>query len=168
MKSVLVLCLGNEILADDAVGCAVAGRLQDDPRTTRRADVVFAARAGFALLDLLAGRRRALIVDSICLGSEPGTLHFFPMRTDAPGRNLTCSHQLSLPAALALGAELGYPLPEAIDILAVEAADVTTLGGGMSAAVRARIPALCLLATDWVRGKPLPIPPQRPEVIAHA
>jgi hydrogenase maturation protease len=156
LKPDLVLCLGNEILADDALGYHVAARLQQEHRVTSRVEVVFAARAGFALLDLLTGRRRVLIVDSICLGSRPGTVHTFPMRTDAPGRNLTCSHQLSLPAALALGTTLGYDLPGHIDILAVEAGDIQTLGGAMTPAVEASIPVVLSLIINWSVGLPLP------------
>jgi hydrogenase maturation protease len=155
LKPDLVLCLGNEILADDALGYRVAELLEHQPPVTGRVDVIFAARAGFALLDLMSGRTRVLIVDSICLGAEPGTIHVFPMSIDAPGRNLTCSHQLSLPAALALGFELGYELPKQIDILAVEAADISTLGGDMTPAVRSSIPEVLSLIQDWSRGVPL-------------
>jgi len=155
LKPDLVLCLGNEILADDALGYRVAGLLEQQRSVTGRVDVVFAARAGFALLDLMAGRKRVLIADSICLGADAGTVHVFPMRTDVPGRNLTCSHQLSLPAALALGIQLGYDLPEHIDIIAVEAEDVNTLGGDMTPAVRESVPEVLTLIESWSVGLPL-------------
>ena len=155
MKPGLILCLGNEILADDALGYRIAELLEQQRSIAGRVDVVFAARAGFALLDLMAGRKRVLIVDSICLGADAGTIHVFPMRTNAPGRNLTCSHQLSLPAALALGVKLGYELPEHIDILAVEAQDVNTLGGDLTPAVRASMPEVLTLIGDWSLGLPL-------------
>jgi len=152
LKPDLVLCLGNEILADDALGYRVAELVEHQPSVTGRVDVIFAARAGFALLDLMSGRTRVLIVDSIHLGAEPGTIHVFPMSIDAPGRNLTCSHQLSLPAALALGFKLGYELPKQIDILAVEAGDISTLGGDMTPNVRASIPDVLSLIGDWSLG----------------
>jgi len=163
-----VLCLGNEVLSDDALGYWASELLAHDLRVTSCADVEFAARAGFALLDLLADRRRALIVDSICLGGVPGTIHYFPMRTDTPGRHLTGSHQLSLPAALALGVKLGYRLPDQIDILAVEASDVTTLGTHMTPAVRATLPRLADLVRTWASGRAMDIPKAKLEWHEHA
>jgi hydrogenase maturation protease len=163
-----VLCLGNEVLADDAVGFWAAERLVMRPEIACHADVEFAARAGFALLDLLAGRSRVLIVDSICLGGDPGTIHYFPLRTEAPGRHLTCSHQLSLPAALALGSRLGYELPEQIDILAVEAKDVTTLGGRMTPEVSESLSRIADLASTWAAGLPMDLAATTLELHEHA
>jgi hypothetical protein len=62
---------------------------------------------------------------------------------------------VSLPEALALGERLGYRLPKQIDILAVEAQDVTTLGGDLSPGVRASLPQVSKLATAWAAGHPM-------------
>ncbi len=150
MKPVLVLCLGNEVLSDDAFGPTVAKLLETDGPMRERADVIFAPVAGFHLLDLLQGREKVLVVDSIVTGSaRPGTLHFFPMGQLAPSKGLTTSHQLNLPTALSLGSKMGYRMPQHIDVLAVEIADNTTISEQLTAEVSAAVePALSSIA-NW-------------------
>jgi hydrogenase maturation protease len=151
LKPVLVLCLGNEIISDDAFGPAVARELVKETEIGRRADVIFAPLAGFSLLDLLAGRRKVLIVDTVRTGkSAPGTLHSFPAGVLTPSHHLTSSHQISLPTALELGKRLGYAMPEHIDILAVEAQDLETLSEQLTPPVRAALPAALRLVREWI------------------
>ena len=151
IKPILVLCLGNEVLTDDAFGPVVARRLGTMLDPCDRVEVIFAPVAGFSLLDLMHRRERVLVVDSIQTGNaRAGTLHFFEMGQLTPSRNLTCSHQMSLPTALELGRKMGYEMPKQIDVLAVEVADVTTLGEMMTQVVEAAVePALVEIET-WV------------------
>src|SRR5689334_13359429 len=68
-----VLCLGNELLADDALGFAVAERIK---RTFPQIDVVATTGTGFHLIDNLTDIDRLLVVDSIQKGNvPPGTLY---------------------------------------------------------------------------------------------
>lgn len=151
MNRPLILFLGNELLSDDAFGPELHARLAHDPELSARADLVSAPVAGFYLLDFLAGHGRALIVDSIMSGrEEPGTIHYFPLDPEAPGRHLTGSHQISLPTALALGRQLGYDMPDEVDVLAVEAADVVSLGGALTPAVEASLERAERCVRDWV------------------
>lgn len=157
MKPSLVLCLGNEILADDAFGPRACEMLQAETDLSARADVIYAPLAGFNLLEILSGRSRALIVDTIVTeGNVPGTIHRFPLCPDAPAHNLTCSHQISLPAALTLGRKLGYPMPAEVDVLAVEAADLVTLGAALTPAVEASLPTVAAEVRRWVQSLPPP------------
>ena len=113
--------------------------------------MIFAPVAGFGLLDLLNGRDKVLLIDSIVTGGvPPGTLHFFPMGTLTPSRNLTTSHQMSLPTALELGRQLGYQMPEHIDVLAVEVADVTTLNESMTGQVRSAVEPALVSVDQWL------------------
>lgn len=151
VKPILVLCLGNELLSDDGFGPAVCKRLAIEYAADAEVDVVFAPLAGFALLDLLHDRVGVLIVDTIESGAvEPGKIRLFEMGTLTPSRQLTISHQLSLPTALELGRRLGYSLPDRIDVLAVEAVDVYTLSEQLTPAVAAAVvPALERIDT-WI------------------
>ena len=151
MNSTLVLCLGNDVLSDDAFGYHLAQRLQDREEFAGKADIQFAPLAGFNLLPLLQNRRRLLIVDTIVTGRAlPGTMHFYPMGEATPSRQLTSSHQISLPHALALGRALGMTVPEHVDVLAVEAEDVYTLSEEMTPPVEEALePALCRVA-EWI------------------
>ncbi|MGB5107034.1 MAG: hydrogenase maturation protease [Candidatus Zixiibacteriota bacterium] len=151
-EPILILCLGNEALSDDAFGPTIARRLEMRLCPCDRVEVVFAPVAGFALLDLMQKRERVLVIDSIQTGSVPaGTLHFFPMGRMTPSRNLTTSHQMSLPTAMELGRRMGYAMPEEIDVLAVEVADVTTLSEAMTRQVEAAIEGALEQIEKWVR-----------------
>jgi hydrogenase maturation protease len=151
LKPLLVLCLGNEIISDDAFGPAVARELAKETEMSRHADVIFAPVAGFSLLDLLTGRREVLIVDSIRTGkAAAGTLHAFPAGVLTPSHHLITSHQISLPTALELGNRLGYAMPERIDILAVEAQDLETLSEEMTPPVRAAVGNALRFVREWI------------------
>jgi len=153
LKPILVLCLGNEVLTDDAFGFRV-GEALSHCCVSDYTDVRTEAIAGFALLDALNGHRAALIIDTVVTGNcAPGTLHFIPQGLSTPGRALVSSHQISLPTALRLGELLGYTMPGTIDVLAVEAADVHTLSEEMTAPVAAAVPEATAIVEEWVRQK---------------
>ena len=140
---ILILCLGNEILSDDGFGPEVARHLLELPLDPDRVEVLFAPIAGFALIQLMNDRRSVLVVDSIQSGREPGTMRMFEAGEFTPSRNLTTSHQISLPTALELGRRLGCSMPQRVDVLAVEAQDVETLHEGMTVCVAGAVePAL--------------------------
>jgi hydrogenase maturation protease len=154
MKPILVLCLGNDLLCDDAFGAAVASKIENQYAPDERVEILFAAVAGFNLLDLLTDRSSVIIIDSICTGKcTPGTLHFFRGSTLAPSRTLTGSHEIGLPTALALGNELGLNMPPEVDILAVEADDVYTISESMTPAVSAAVDEAVQEITKWVEHK---------------
>lgn len=151
MKPLLVLCLGNEILSDDALGKVVAEQLINDESITDYCDVIFTSQAGFALLDLLKEREATLIVDTIKTQvSRPGTIHFFPMDRFAPSLNLVNSHQISLPTAVKLGTSLGYSMPRSIEVIAVEASDVETLSESMTEGVKRALPDVIDQIREWI------------------
>jgi hydrogenase maturation protease len=153
LKPILILCLGNDVLTDDAFGFRV-GEALNRPEVSECADVWTAAVAGFALLDILEGRQAVLIVDTVVTGKETaGTVHFFPKGHWTPSRSLVSSHQISLPNALQFGRLLGYNMPEDIDILAVEASDVCTLSEEMTPLVAAAVPRAAAIVEDWIRDK---------------
>ncbi|MEW6051178.1 MAG: hydrogenase maturation protease [Candidatus Zixiibacteriota bacterium] len=151
MKPSLVLCLGNEVRSDDAFGAAVADRLTSNGHAENGTEVLFAATAGFALLDLLRDRKRVLVVDTIITGNAPpGKLHLFAAGALTPSRGLINSHQMSLPTAVALGKELGLNMPTEISVLAVEAQDVHTLSEQLTPPVEAALDEAVTIVTDWM------------------
>lgn len=70
MSRKTAIFLGNSIFGDDQIGLIVGSML-----TERLADIGFdvqiAERTGFALVDCLEGYDSAVVVDSICTGSNP-------------------------------------------------------------------------------------------------
>jgi len=137
----LVLGLGNPLLTDDGVGWVVAGELSR--RLARRHDIEIdvGCCGGLTLMERLVGYDRAIIVDSICTGARPGTLHFLSPG-DISTQHSSSAHDANLATALALGRRLGAWLPAEREILlvAVEAADVETFGEDCTTPVREAVP----------------------------
>ncbi len=74
-SAALVVCVGNDLVADDAIGCEVYSRLRT-MELPHGARIEFAGVGGLALLDLLKGDERVLItVDAVQLGAAAGTIH---------------------------------------------------------------------------------------------
>lgn len=150
MNERLVLCLGNEILSDDGLGFVVARQLQDSAISID-ADIHFAALAGFSLVELLAGRGAVVIVDAIMTGeSKPGTIYSFPADHLAPTWNLVGSHHIALPTAIEFGRLYGMLMPDRVDVIAVEAADVQTLHEGLTPQVASAVPEVIARVREWV------------------
>ena len=145
---VRILCLGNELLADDALGCLVAEQI----RGLAQADVevISTPEAGFHLLDYVVNVHRLIVVDTVITGTaSPGTiyeLHENELET-VPGGS---PHYVGLRETLTLARSLGLPVAEEVVFLAVEAADCSTLGGKMHPAVRAAIPILFAVVRSYV------------------
>jgi len=151
MKPLLILCLGNEIITDDRFGYEVAYELTNDANILNCADVIFAPVAGFGLLDILAGRGKVLIVDTIRTGmAASGTIHSFPAGTNAPSNHLTSSHQIDLPTALELGKRLGVEVPTSVEVIAIEAQDLETLSEVLTPPVRSGVGKAVQLIKQWI------------------
>jgi len=136
----LVLGLGNELAADDAVGVLVARAVREHLAGT--ADVVESSASGMGLIEIFAGYDRAVVVDSIQTGrNPPGTITEF--RLDDVGRVVAPSlHHAGLPEMAAIADRLGLGFPSETRILAIEVLDPYTLGGRVSAPVAASIDEL--------------------------
>jgi hydrogenase maturation protease len=144
-----LLGLGNEILADDAFGILVA---QEARRTfDGQLDVVCSAASGFHLLDDLLGAPHLVVVDTIVTGTaQPGTIHVLraDQFTNVPGGS---PHSVGLFEVMAAARQLNLAVPREMTIIAVEAADCTTVGGGMHPDVRAAARAVVELIGHLLR-----------------
>ena len=137
----LILGLGNPLITDDSVGLrvvkALAPRLQDRPDIEVSEDYW----GGLRLMERMIGFDRAIVVDAICTGAEPGTIH--RLATDSiPTQKSASAHDVNLPTALALGRQSGAHLPrdEHIVLIGVEAQDVLTFSEECTPAVAEAIP----------------------------
>ena len=131
----LVLGLGNELLGDDGVGALAARTLKAQLDERSDVDVVESPLCGLALLDLLLGYDRALILDAIMTGMHPpGTIielgpeDLDPVCAPSP-------HYAGLPEIFSIAEQLALKFPQDIRILAVEVEDPYTLGAGLSSCV---------------------------------
>ncbi|MBD3162489.1 MAG: hydrogenase maturation protease [Candidatus Eisenbacteria bacterium] len=147
----LVLGLGNDLVSDDGFGPAVAEAVRRGGDVPKSVEVVSAAVAGFHLLDILRGRRRALLIDVVQTGrSEPGTLSVWPVASSGAARTLGGSHQMDLATTLELGHRLGQEMPESVTVLVAEAKDLLTVREELTPALAAAVDAAVPLVRRWI------------------
>jgi hydrogenase maturation protease len=143
----LILGLGNAILTDDAVGVRVAEAVSAAlaARPSPGAEVATAAVGGLALMELLIGYERAILVDAVVRPDlRPGRvlrLTLDDLRAMQATERSVSPHDTSLCVALDLGRKLGLPLPEAIVIYAVTVSELHDFGEEPTPPVAAAIPA---------------------------
>ncbi len=134
---VRVLCLGNDLIADDAVGCEAAVEIR---RRLPDLDVVEASATGFYLIDDVIGAERLVVVDAVVTGkAAPGTIHIFGEGDIAvvPG---TSPHYVGLFETLALARALDIGAPDEVVLVCIEIGDAVTIGGAMTDPVRRALP----------------------------
>ncbi|MBM4020162.1 MAG: hydrogenase maturation protease [Planctomycetes bacterium] len=124
MKSILVLGIGNILLADEGVGVHVVREMiarAADGRLALPEDVELldGGTAGIDLLDVLAGRRKVVVIDAVEADAAPGSvLRLTP--DDLAGRPAAdlSLHELGLLETLAMGEALGHP-PQQVVIFGI-------------------------------------------------
>jgi hydrogenase maturation protease len=132
-----VIGLGNTILSDDGVGVYAARELAVRLAGNPSVDIVESEVAGFALLELMEGFDRVLLIDAISFdGVPPGTVVRVEPGDLRTSLRIRSVHEIDLPTALALGRELGLQMPDEVQIFGIQAEDCWTLGERMSDAVR--------------------------------
>jgi hydrogenase maturation protease len=113
--------------------------------------VVAAGRPGAGLLDLLPEDGPCLLMDVVCSGAPPGTVHRIPLRELNPAvlpDLRTSSHGFGPGEALALGRALGRRIPEGY-FLGIEGASFGP-GEPLSAAVERGVAELLGAALETV------------------
>jgi len=133
MPRALVVCIGNSLIADDALGWAVFERLEERwlPEGVR---VEFLELGGLRLLDILDGEDLLIVVDAVRFGSDPGTLYVLDWQDlpEAEGLPVT-SHDIGLSEAIRIGRVL-FPekMPSGIILVGVEGKCFDQCGVGMT------------------------------------
>ena len=134
----LVLGLGNPLLGDDAVGLKVAALVRERLDGAPGVDVEEEEAGGLRLMERMAGYDRAVLVDAAVTGGAPGEVRRL-VPEDLPTQRTAAAHGIDLSRALALGRQLGYPMPEEVRIVAIEAASVLEFREDMTPAVAAAV-----------------------------
>jgi hydrogenase maturation protease len=137
----MVLGLGNDLLADDAVGILAVETLRS--RVDDRVHVATSNMHGLALLDVFLGYDRAILVDAIQTGEVPAGTILELTASDLAPVGAPSPHYAGLPEMLRLAERLKLDFPKHLTIFAVEAADMQTIGGPLTEEVRDVIPELC-------------------------
>jgi hydrogenase maturation protease len=159
----VVVGLGNEIAGDDGAGIHAARILEDELADDPEIDVVALPWGGLALLEVLRDRRRAALIDCLVSGEHPAGSVVRLEESDFRGSvRLNSFHDISFPAAIALGRELGWRLPDEIAIWGIEAAEADVFTEALTAPVAAAVHEVVHAVARFLRNRDGP-PPNRME-----
>ena len=122
-------------------------------RYSKQIDFRDSAEAGLAMLDIMSGYKRVLLLDSITTGrNEPGTILEFS-RKDFDKVTGPSPHYAGLPEVLALAKILGMAFPEEIRILAMEIESPVDFTESLSDEIAEALPAYvekaCRILQEW-------------------
>jgi hydrogenase maturation protease len=112
----IIVCIGNELIADDAVGFEVHRRLEGCG-----ARLEFCGVGGIDLLPMLQGEEELIVVDALQLGAAPGTVHVLPWEALPSLGTAISAHGLGLRETIEIGRIL-YPgaMPKRITLVGIE------------------------------------------------
>ncbi len=124
-RKTLVIGLGNPLISDDSVGLRVAERLKTVLAGRHEIDVTEDYWGGLRLMERMIGYDAAIVIDAICTGAAPGTIHHLTVNMVATQKSAS-AHDVNLPTALAFGRRAGVHLPtdENVRLIGIEAEDV--------------------------------------------
>jgi len=147
--SIVVIGVGNEYRGDDGAGVAVARRLRAQFATG--VTILEESGEGAALIQAWQGAAWAMLVDAVCSGAPPGTIHRLDARA-APvptGFFHYSTHAFSVAEAVELARSLDQ-LPPYLIVYGIEGENFAA-GVGLSTAVKQAVEAVVELAAKEVR-----------------
>ena len=113
-RPILVLGIGNILLRDEGVGVRVIEQMQN-MHLPDNVELVDGGTAGADLLDVLAERKKVIVIDAVQADCEPGTVLRFTaddlVQPDGVGMSL---HELGLGEALKMTEQLGCAPAEVV------------------------------------------------------
>lgn len=136
--------VGNPTMGDDGVGRAVV-RAVDDATV----ETAFAGTTALMALEAMAGTDRAVVVDAVDAGGEPGTVHRLPVDDGPAGAQVTMHDFTFAEAVRACGGV--YELPDRVTLVGV-VPDRVGPGVGLSDPVERAVPVAARLALAELRG----------------
>jgi len=121
---VVIIGVGNILCADEGVGVRVVNELKRAP-VLPYVEVFDCGTSGIAVLEALDGAEKAVIVDAVSTGAEPGTIHRLTLEgilaMDDNLFKLVSLHQFDLIATLKV-AQLttAYRMPREVVMIGIE------------------------------------------------
>ena len=109
---ILVAGLGNILMSDDGIGPYLVGKLSELLQARRDVEFVDAGSGGMALLHIIAGRDKVLLIDCAMMGAAAGTIKRFTPDDVLSTKSLShfSLHETDILKILDMSAKLGeYP-----------------------------------------------------------
>jgi len=142
IKKLLVLFLGNPILADDKIGLLL-GEMLKPVLESEGHEVEIREKTGFSLIDHIENRRAVVIVDSVKTDTHDVGEIIAVSPEDFQQYAPFTSHYVGIPEALKMMAQLDLNPPEQVHILGIEVEDPYTVSEEMSHRLAKRLNVLC-------------------------
>ncbi|MHB9114347.1 MAG: hydrogenase maturation protease [Thermoleophilia bacterium] len=135
----LIACVGNDLVADDAAGCAVCDLLEESP-LPEGIRLLRVGVMGVALLDELQGEELLVVVDAVQLGGAAGTVHVLEWEALPAAGQAVTGHGIGVREALEVG-RLLYPerMPRRVVLVGIEGRCFDGLGEPLTDAVAAAV-----------------------------
>ena len=144
----LVIGVGNLLRTDDGVGIHVINMLNE---VNPVVDTLDAAMGSIEILEAMRGYDRAIIVDAIKTGAEPGTIYSVNLTRGEKPPIITHIHGTDLITTLQLGRQLyGNEMPKDIILLTIEAEDTTTISDKPTQNVQKAIKKVLKIIIDTI------------------
>lgn len=139
MTDALIICIGNDLVADDGVGHAVFSALAER-ELPANIHLKQLGLGGMSILHEFAGEDILVVVDAVQFGTDPGTLHVMEW-DDLPesGSHVSC-HGIGIREAVEVSRKL-YPenTPNKVYLVGIEGKCFDQLGQGLSPEVAATV-----------------------------
>lgn len=151
MATALVVCIGNDLVADDGVGHAVyrvlASRLPADT------NLKLLGLGGMSLLEEFKGEEHLIVVDAVQLGSASGTIHVMDWSMIPSGGSHVSCHGIGIREAIEVSQKL-YPdaTPRTVHLVGIEGRCFDKLGEGLSSEVAAAVEPATAAVLDLLAG----------------
>jgi hydrogenase maturation protease len=125
-RSIVVLGLGNPLMADEGVGVAVIEQLQSQAERYPDVELIDAGTGGMAVLHWIEGRQKAIFVDCAFMDEPPGTIRRFTPDQVRSTKKLAHQslHEADLLKILDLAEQLGQA-PQQVVIFGIQPETVT-------------------------------------------
>ena len=120
-KPVVVLGLGNPLMADEGIGVYLVERLLESAAEYPAVDFVDAGTGGLSILYQIEGRRKAVVIDCAFMDEAPGAIRRFTPDEVRSTKVLAHQslHEADLMGIIAMARQLG-PAPDEIVIFGIQ------------------------------------------------
>lgn len=147
-RRTVVVCIGNELVADDAAGCLVYERLAGIG-----ARLEYLGVGGVDLLGMLEGETDLIVVDAVQLGAPPGTVHVLDWEELPQCGQEISGHGIGLRESIEIGRFL-FPerVPERVTLVGIEGRCFDRMREHMTRAVAEAIEPAAAAVRELVRG----------------
>ena len=141
MRSVLIICMGNELVCDDGIGIRV-GRVLSALELPPQVRIELRPRVGMELIESLRRDDQLVVVDAACTGRPPGSCFSVTLASlDSTAATTTSAHAMGLAEVLHIARRVAPErLPGQVAIYCIEAGTMDRFGTELTAPVRAALP----------------------------